>query len=226
MLYKFETHLHTSACSACGIATAQEMLDDAKQSGYAGVVITNHFYHGNTAIDRKLPWPEFVAAYEKDYLEAKKYGKKIGLTVLFGIEEGYAPGKEMLIYGLTPKILKSCPEFVKMTATEKVDFVRKNKGITICAHPFRNRPWIPEPYKEPDPTLFDGIECYNRGNSEYDNSLAFAFAEKYGLFKTSGGDVHQTGQLGPSGVAFKKPVKTIEGLIKLLKSGDYELVLP
>ena len=58
--YKYEMHSHTNACSACAVSTAEEMIQAAKEVGFAGIVFTNHFLHGNTAIDHNLPWEEFL----------------------------------------------------------------------------------------------------------------------------------------------------------------------
>lgn len=227
-MYKFEIHLHTNACSACGVSSAEEMIDAAIENGYSGVVFTNHFYHGNTCIDRNLPWEEFVGAYEQDYLRAKKYGEEKGIKVFFGVEEGYDAGKEMLIYGLSPDTLKNCPEFIMMGAKEKADFVHKNGGITVCAHPFRKANYIPNPDKEPPTEIFDGIECFNYLNSCRDNEWnkkAFSFAEKTGLIKTSGGDVHNKSGFGNAGIDFDLPINTYEDFIENLKNGKYKLII-
>lgn len=223
-MFKFEIHLHTSGCSACGISTAEEMIDAAKDNGYSGVVFTNHFYHGNTCVDRNLPWEEFVGAFEEDYLRAKEYGEKKGIKVFFGIEEGYDAGKEMLIYGLSPEILKNYPEFIMMGAKEKADFVHKNGGITVCAHPFRDRAYIPEPNKAPPTELFDGIECFNFFNKPEENEKAFDFAQKEGLIKTSGGDVHRSSDFGNAGIDFNVPIETYQDFLENLKKGNYKLI--
>ena len=49
--FKYETHMHTSASSACGCNTPEEMVEAYKNAGYAGIIITDHHYGGNTAID-------------------------------------------------------------------------------------------------------------------------------------------------------------------------------
>lgn len=52
--------------------TPIELVDALEAEGYSGAVLTNHFYWGNTGIDRNLPWNEFVKAYEIDYKKCKK----------------------------------------------------------------------------------------------------------------------------------------------------------
>ncbi len=225
-MYKFETHLHSSGCSACGASDSIEYIKSAEENGYSGLVFTNHFYHGNTAIDRNLPWKDFISAYENDYLKAKEYGEKISIKVFFGVEEGFAPGKEMLIYGISPETFKQAPEFVNMTAHEKVDFVHKHGGITVCAHPFRDRAYIPDPNTPPDISLFDGIECYNHFNKPEENVKAFEFTEKTSLFKSAGGDIHNVKDFGKTGIAFSTPIVTYREFIENLKSGNFTLLIP
>lgn len=225
-MYKFETHLHTLACSGCGRSTAEEMIDAAAEHGYSGIVITNHFYHGNTCIDRNLPWREFVAPYAEDYYNAKEYGEKKGITVFFGIEEGFGGGKEMLIYGLTPEIIADCPEFKDMNPREMADFVHKNGGITVCAHPFRNRAYISDPDTPPDISIFDGIECYNHFNEPIDNVKAFIFTKNTGLFMTSGCDIHHHSDFGNAGIEFFEEIKSYEQFLSLMKKGEFKLISP
>ena len=77
--YKYETHLHTVQGSACGWLTGAEMARIFKNGGYTGIVITDHFFGGNTAIDRSLPWEQWVEQFCKGYESAKAEGDRIGL---------------------------------------------------------------------------------------------------------------------------------------------------
>lgn len=224
-MYKYETHIHTSNCSACAISSGYEIVDAAVKKGYSGFFITNHFYHGNTSIDRNLDWESFISAYRADYELTKNYGEKMGIQVFFGLEEGFAAGKEMLIYGVAPEVFVKNPEFIMLGAKEKADFVRDNGGITVCAHPFRSRSYIPNPNKKPDPSIFDGIEAYNQGNLPEENQKAFDFATENGLFTTSGGDIHRKNDFGFAGIEFTKKLKNDRDFIKKLKSGDYKLIM-
>lgn len=224
-MYKYEMHLHTSACSACAVSTGEEMVVAAKEKGYSGIVITNHFYHGNTAISRKISWKEFVEAYKNDYLQAKKAGEKHGIQVLFGVEEGYDAGKEALIYGIDPDTFINNPDFLHMNINEMSAFVRENGGIIACAHPFRVRDYIPEPRKDPDTNLFDAAESYNACNSFEDNDLAEQLCKKANLARISGGDVHITCDLGRSGLAFYEPITDNKQLVSAIKSGNYKLII-
>lgn len=225
-MYKFEIHLHTNNCSACALSSPEEMVDIAAEKGYSGIVITNHFYHGNTCVDRNLPWEDFIDAYRQDYKIAKKHGKKKGVTVFFGLEEGFAPGKEMLIYGLEPEQLLKHPEIIMMSAKEKTDFVHRFGGLCVCAHPFRHRAYIPDPDTAPDPDLFDGIEGFNLANSTEENQKAFEYAIKHNKFITSGSDTHSVNNFGNAGIYFDTPITTYKNFIKKMRNGEFNLIYP
>lgn len=224
-MFKYEMHLHTSLCSACARSTAQEYIEKLHDIGYAGAVITNHFYHGNTSVDRNLEWVDFVNAYREDYLAARSLGEKWGIDILFGIEEVYSRGKEALIYGLEPEDLIETPSFLNMEIGEISDFVRSKGGFIVCAHPFRARSYIPDPDREPNPALFDGIEVFNCGNADDENRKAVDFAAKCGLAPIAGGDVHIADCLGEAGLAFEKRITNGVELVSALKIRDYKLIV-
>jgi histidinol phosphatase-like PHP family hydrolase len=54
----WETHLHTAEGSACAGTPAAEMARAHHQAGYEGIVVTDHFFNGNTAVPAGLPWKE------------------------------------------------------------------------------------------------------------------------------------------------------------------------
>ena len=225
-MFKFEIHLHTSGTSKCGRSTAREMIDAAKENGYSGIVLTNHFYFGNTGIDRNLSWEEFVDSYEKEYLDALEYGKANGIKVFFGIEEKYKNFKEVLVYGITPEQLKSCKEYKNYTPCEKLEFFKSLGATLIHAHPFRDREYIPNPDEEPDMKYFDGIECYNHFNKPEENVKAFLFAKNHNTIMTSGCDVHNAKDFGNAGIAFFEPIETYEQLIENLRNNNFKLISP
>ncbi len=97
--YLYETHCHTTPASRCASAKGEEMADYYKSKGYTGIIVTDHFFNGNTGIDRSLPWNEWVEQFCTGYENAKKRGGQIGLDVFFGFEYN-KNGAEFLIYGL------------------------------------------------------------------------------------------------------------------------------
>jgi hypothetical protein len=225
MYYKYEMHSHTAACSDCGYDSAERHIDDAIKKGMSGIVFTNHFYHGNTCVDRRLPWRDFVGAYERDYLAAKEYSHNKNIDVFFGIEEVYLPGKEALIYGIEPEVFAACPEFRDMDIARMRDFVHENGGLIAAAHPFRRRGYIPNPDSFIGEEYFDAVEIYNYENTDEDNLKAEKYFKNSNILKISGSDIHGGGGYGFAGLAFTEKIKDNSDLVKKIFAGEYKLII-
>ena len=224
--FRYEMHLHTSACSRCGRSTGEEFVDKAIKLGFSGFVLTNHFYHGNSAIDRGLPWREFVGAYAADYEKTKKYAASRGIDVFFGVEEGYGKaGAHALIYGLSPETIADAPEFPEMSIADIYAFVHKNNGFLAFAHPYRDPAVldIEDPY--PDMRYADAIEVFNAGNSPEQNQMAVRYAKETGVRTIAGSDTHSTASFGQGGLAFTRRLYTADNLLADLFAGKYELIV-
>lgn len=196
--YLYETHMHTSEGSACAHNTGREMARAFADAGYTGIIITDHFFYGNTAVDRKLSWSEWVEKYCLGYEHAKEEGDKLGLQVFFGWESGYQ-GTEFLIYGLDKQWLLAHPEIKDATVAEQFRLVHEGGGIVCHAHPFREASYISDIRLFPE--YVDAVEGVNASHSgfakrslrhpEY-NDRALAYAEEYNFPLTAGSDQHNT----------------------------------
>lgn len=215
--YLYETHLHTKESSACAHNTAEELVHAYKAAGYTGIMVTDHFYRGNSAVDRNCFWEDWVEAFCKGYENAKAAGEKIGLQVFFGWEESYQ-GTDFLIYGLDKEWLKKHPEIKEVTIEEQYELVHRHGGMVIHAHPFREAWYVSEIRMFPE--AVDGVEVYNAshygkapqedGRSLYD-VRAVDYALQHKLPTTGGSDIHSTNLLF-GGMAFQR---------KLLDVKDY-----
>ena len=227
--YKYPMHVHTSPCSACGGMIPAELCEALHENGYQGTVLTNHFYHGNSGIDRSesTTWEAFVHAYEKDYLECLEEAKKYDLDIIFGIEEVVIPGLEILCYGITPQMLYDNPQLRNCDIEEFTKTLRGYGVVLVQAHPFREAFYIPNP--GPLPLKYvDGLEVYNRGNSTDEmNQKAWDLAnENPHLIKTSSADAHSVDRVMYGGISTDKRIKTSQDLINTLRSGSYKLIIP
>ncbi len=220
-MYKYQMHTHTAPTSKCASTTPKELAKALYDAGYSGCVLTNHFYHGNTGVDRKLAWNDFVCAYERDYTECKEEGEKYGLDIIFGIEEGVEGYDEILCYGLTPKILYDHPELAECSM-ELWYRVMHNEGVIVVqAHPYRND------HKPLPLEYIDGIEVYNCANHTEENCSAEAFAkENSGLILTCGGDTHDPVNVPFGGIITVKRVTDEKELVRILAKGEYQLLTP
>lgn len=222
--FKYQIHCHTYPCSHCGKTNPQELVDVLLTEGYAGACITNHFYNGNSGIDRDLSWEEFVAAYENDWLECKKLGEPKGLDIFFGIEAGIGGGREVLCYGVTPKMLYEHPELKEKDYKLYYETLSPLGVLIIQAHPFRERDYITNVGVLPH-EFIDGIEVFNFGNKPEANTRAEEYAaDNSGLILTSGADAHKPSEYGRAGIATEERLYTSEKLVEVLKSGNYEIL--
>jgi hypothetical protein len=222
-LYRYETHLHTSEASACAVYSATEQVHTYKAAGYDGIIVTDHFFNGNSSVPRELPWEERIDRFCRGYEAAKEEGDRIGLSVFFGFESGY-DATDFLIYGLDKEWLKGHPDMLDWSVEEQYRRVHADGGYIVHAHPFRVRPYIKEVRLFPD--CVDAVEVINVGNrnDEFDRQAA-VYAKKHRLPVTAGTDCHGL-ETVHSGLAFHHRIEDISDFIRELKSGKYELIKP
>ena len=187
MPFFYETHMHTCQASACGKATGKEQARAYKEAGFAGIIITDHFFGGNTAVSRELPWEERVDLFWKGYEDAKEEGDRIGLDVFFGLEQNIH-FDEYLIYGLTKDYMKAHPEMEHWTRRQQLEEVHKAGGCVVQAHPFRMRNYMDR--IRLGLKYCDAIEVANAGNEQLDDARAWLYGQEYGLIMTAGSDNH------------------------------------
>lgn len=224
--YLYETHLHTNQGSACGRNTGYEMAKATHEAGYAGIIVTDHNWGGNTRVDRSLPWAEWVKEFEKGYLDAKRYGDAHDdFDVFFGYEAGYE-GTEFLIYGVDAAWMIAHPEIRTATVEEQYRLIHEAGGTVIHAHPYREEWYIPHVRLYPE--YVDGAEGVNATHSnhlskshndpEYDVK-AIAYAKEHNLPMTAGSDVHGTDLFG-GGVAFKRRMTSVRDYCNAILGGE------
>ena len=224
-MYKYETHMHTSEASACSNSCAADMADKYKAEGYTGIIITDHFYNGNTCIDRTLPWKDWVEAYCKGYEHAKERGDEIGLDVFFGFEYGNG-ASDFLVYGLDKQWLLSHEGIMDMDMTDFLRFARSEGGMIIQAHPFRQAEYVYATLHAP--RLTDGVEIYNASHRDpVFNERAKIYAQWYDLPVTAGSDSHNTtDRFYPGGVLSEKKFTSAVDYVRAVVSGDITLLTP
>ena len=224
-MFKYEMHSHTSAVSLCARSSPSEMVQAYYDAGFSGIVFTDHFIYGNTAVDKTLPWAERMDLYFNPYEDAKKLGEELGISVFVGIEHAYGHGKEVLVYGdLTAEAFSANPEIAKMDIHEFADFCHKNGWFIAHAHPFRDRSYI---NLDVPPVIdcVDGIEVYNHGNSPEENFKAVELCEANGLIPISGSVSHIVNNCGMAGVAFDEKITSSKDLVKALFERKARLIV-
>ena len=219
MKYKYELHSHTAETSQCAKITAEELVKKYKELGYSGIVITNHYsdftFSLKDMFNKKLRTGHYLAGYR----EAKKYETE-DFSVLLGIElRFFLNGNDYLIFGVTEELVEKMPFLLPMYLKRTSKFFKKNGCIIIQAHPFR--PYI---YRA-NPKYLDGVEIVNGKSSKEENEKALKWAEKKNLkIRTAGSDCHRVTGAGLSGIITNEKIRANEDLLRILKSGEFEII--
>jgi len=225
--YIYETHMHTSQASSCGRTPGREYIRRYMDEGYAGIIITDHFYHGNCAVDRSLPWREFIHRFCAGYEDARNEGEKRNSPVFFGWEENF-DGDEYLIYGLDGQWMAEHPDMPSWTRKQQYDAVHAAGGCVVQAHPFRARSYNRAIYLSP--WLSDAAEGFNAGNEMPWNILAMQYARRVNLPVTAGSDNHRAESMqrkNLAGVVFDRPLRDIHDYVAaILQRRPFRLHLP
>lgn len=218
MAYLYETHMHTSQASKCGHMTGADHAAYYKAMGYQGIIVTDHFYGGNTCIDRSLPWDEWVGQFCKGYEDAKKEGDRIGLDVFFGWEQGYGDD-EYLIYGLDKDWLLQHEEIKNCSRARQLELVHEGGGCVVQAHPFRIRGYMTCIRVGKD--FCDGIEAANAGNEPMNDVYAMNYGLENGFTMTAGSDNHNSEKARERfGILLPKRMESLQELVSMVRNRE------
>lgn len=218
-MYLYETHCHCSRCSRCAHSTPRELVRAYHAAGYAGLVLTDHFVLGNTAVDPALPWEAQMRCYYDAFLEAKAAAGELDFDVIFSIEHA-CEGSEFLCYGIGLDFLLENPDIPSLPLSDFARRVHQWGGLVIQAHPFR---WAP-----PDTPLrwdvLDGIEVYNASNRPEANTAAQS-AARPGTIVTSGGDIHRADdpKIGAAGIWLPHRIHDEKALAQALRQSQHRI---
>ena len=226
MDYWYETHMHTSESSGCGMSTAAEQVRAYKERGYQGIIITDHFINGYSTCPRssRISWEEKMSYVVLGYEAAKKEGDRCGLDVFLGWEFT-VKGSDFLTYGLDWDFLMDHPDLDKLNVKDYSAVVRENGGFLAQAHPYRDLSYIQ--HKLPvDPKYVDAIEVYNASDPDISNEKARKFAKKHGLPVQAGSDSHCSNTRFTSGIMLNRRAENIYAIIEAIKNKKVSLIKP
>ena len=218
--YKTELHCHTRDASACSNMSAEATVERYLEYGYSTIVLTNHFGAFATMMDQS----QWLAHCEKtfrayDNMVAASGGR---LNILLGMEARFEQnGNDYLVYGGFDRgfLEDYGGGLLKLGIRDFSVLIHKRGGFISQAHPFRYGSVTTQP------GYLDGIEVFN-GHFKHDshNDIANAWADHFGMIKTSGTDHHDDDHYPDGGIATDEPITTIDQLITTLRAGNYDLV--
>lgn len=219
MSYKLELHAHSKSVSACS-STPEEMVAQLYiDAGYDGIVLSNHY--SSYTLHHFLKGESFEANVNT-YIDAARKVREAAkgkLDVILGCEIHIADSSnDYLLFGFDEDFLYN--EEILSYNIDKLSAICREKGILIFqAHPFRNG------MRVVNPKLLDGIEVYN-GHKSHDsrNTIADAWADRFGLRKSSGSDFHDPTSQIDGGILIDSRITTQKELKDVLLSSEYKLV--
>ncbi len=227
-MYKIELHLHTKHVSKCGWLYAQELAKSYYEAGYSGIAVTDHYncdtwkYLDIDAKQERNVVPRFLDGYEK----MKEACAPYGIQVYMGAElRFYENDNDYLFYGFHTDLLRQPHEIMDMGIAHFSKLVRPDQGLLIQAHPFR-KGCVPVASM-----LLDGIEVFNASPRHLHhncNDFAQEYADQVGnrFIRTAGSDCHRVEDIGRSGILSETLPKDTFELADLLRSGQYQLIIP
>ncbi len=216
MAFIYETHSHTSQASKCGRALGRDYVEYMQGEGYAGMIITDHFFNGNSAVPQELSWEERVEMYVSGYEDAKQASVGKDFNVMFGIEYNF-DCDEYLIYGVDKKWLLDNPDIMDKSRQEVYSLVHEYGGIMVQAHPFRERYYIKN--INLTPSIVDGIEIFNAANDDNMNALAYCYAKELGVPASAGSDIHFQYDGPKGGMRFDEKIVDIKDYVSKFMAG-------
>ena len=224
MSYIYETHLHTVESSACGKSHGADYIKYYQEMGYAGIIVTDHFFNGNCAVPKNLPWNERIELFCRGYELTKEAGDNAGFPVFFGWEDCYK-GDEYLVYGLDKQWLLDHPDMLSWDHAEHYRQIHEAGGLVVQAHPFRDRDYLTGIHLHPHQC--DAWEIENACNPLPQDIPSILYAEKHNIPVTAGSDIHDFNQAVKGncfGVSFDTPLTSIKDYVERIKKGtDYTL---
>ena len=221
-MYKIETHLHTNHVSKCGHLSAAEIVKGYADAGYSALIVTDH-YNRTTfdflGIDPAAPGDKLTPCLD-GYRRVREEAEKVGIRVFRGAELRFDECEnDYLFYGWLDDVLAEPEEVFRMGIAGFAPMARAAGGLIIQAHPYR-RSCTPAIAR-----YLDGVEVRNM-NPRHDshNDRAEAYAEEYGLIRTSGSDCHRTEDIGLGGIVTNYLPSDVLSMTRLIRSRRFELL--
>ncbi len=217
-MFKIETHLHTTTISPCGRVTPEEIVRRYYEADYHGLVVTDHY---RLDVFEKLKDAENkLHAFLEGYRQVKYYADRVGIKTYYGAELQFSENhNDYLLFGFSDALMADPEKVCRIGVAAFSELAREDGALLIQAHPFRNGCVPVAPY------LLDGVEAINRHDKHTNrNELATAYADRYGMLKTSGGDFHDSEDICVAGIAVDRLPNNSMELAKLLHSGDFQLL--
>ena len=194
-----DTHIHDSKYSGDSRLDLYEAIKEAKRIGLDGICVTNH---DNNLLRKEIG--------DSAYID--------GVLVIVGAEVLTFEG-DILTFGL-----KDIPKEM-VSAEELLNLVKKDNGIAIAAHPFRNNNRGLGNNIIRLAHLLTGVEAFN-GSTYYEHNMeAYRLAHRLKLPVLGASDAHVLKKLGTYATYFEDSIRDHKDFIEAVKYSNYYPVM-
>ncbi len=215
--YAYELHLHTGEFGWCAKVPAATIVATYEALGYAGIVVTNHYFDHGFEHMPETTWAGKIDNYLRGYEAARAAVSREDFDVLLGLEIRFSENlNDYLVYGVNKEQLIAYPELYKYSPEDFRLLADELGWVFIQAHPYRKGCEVIAA------DSLHGVEVYNM-NPRHDsrNDLALNFAKENNLLATAGSDYHQIGDEARAAVSFTERIRSSSELAAILRA-DYE----
>jgi aminoglycoside phosphotransferase (APT) family kinase protein len=190
-----EIHSHTRKHSPCSHISALTLVQEVRDKGLQGLVLTDH-HHVWTASD--------LAELRKEAQLEEHF------VLLSGQEVTTADSGDVLVFGPTEAIQRH---------SRLADIVQKYpEAAVVWAHPYRNGV-RPEPRLLRASHPFHGIEIFSSNHTIRDNIHGLQDWHRHKFTALAGTDTHAEGYAGTYPTQFDHWVSTLEDLVTEIRNG-------
>lgn len=193
-----DTHVHENKYSFDSFLDFNQAIELAKILGLDGICITNH--DNNTLRE-----------------EIGDSAKINGVLVIVGAEILTFEG-DILTFGL-----KDIPKEM-ISAEELLTLVKKENGVAMAAHPFRNNNRGIGNNMKRLSHLLSAVESFNGSTLPHHNLQTYTLAAELNLPSIGSSDAHVLEKLGTYATKFYSTIRDHRDFIEAIKSGDFHPV--
>ena len=132
----------------------------------------------------------------------------------------------VLVYGVNEDMLGRF-DFanIRLDAQELIDEVGKMGGLAVPCHPGRPNIGLCEHYEKQAPLEnVVAVEVLNGGSRKGEDERSAELVRRYGYSAVGGSDSHLVSLIGLCATRFASAIRSIDDLVRELKSGAYEPV--
>ena len=150
---------------------------------------------------------------------------KFGFLVLKASEVETDYG-HVLVFGVNEEMTRRF-DFadVRLPAQELIDEIARMGGVAVPCHPGRPTVGLCEHYaKKPPLENVVAVEVLNGGSRKGEDERSEELVQRFGYAAIGGSDSHLVSLIGLCATRFEAEVRTIEDLVRELKTGAYEPV--